>query len=79
MPSTMKPKIDLSKMQDLRCECQCPLWVQASVIKIIPGLLVGEKAPTFYPVPQDFVCVACRKPLTVHLQQLQSPVKKGDA
>lgn len=51
-------QVDLNKMDSIRCGCGCPFFHKRTVIKRIPGLLVG--APTHQFMAIDFwACEDC--------------------
>lgn len=52
--------IDLSKCDDVNCECGNGLFMQGFTLKRIPGLLIGKPTDTYKTINQ-LVCTSCLK------------------
>lgn len=55
-------RVDLSKMQDLKCPCGNAMFTQAFFIKRVPAILFGAPADDAVPVPV-FQCTKCKNVL----------------
>ncbi len=51
-------QIDLSKCDDVNCECGNGLFMQGFTLKRVPGLLIGKPNDDYVPVKQ-LVCTSC--------------------
>ena len=54
-------KVELNKMPDGRCECGHPFFVTKTIIKRIPGLMVGGTVDQYAPL-SFFACALCSLP-----------------
>jgi len=63
--------VDLNKCPDERCECGSPFFTQKTIIKRIPGLMVGKTTNEYMPV-QFLACEICGVP-HVHTTRLVVP------
>lgn len=67
------PQVDLNSMKNLECDsCSCQLFKPATVVKIVPGILVGQTETQYVPV-QIMRCDDCGAvPAQLGLDQLSS-------
>jgi hypothetical protein len=72
----MSVKMDISQCENITCECGCPYFGDAVIIKRVPGVMVGSSKDIEQPV-QIFVCASCgrpRMPWSAEPQEEKSPL-----
>jgi hypothetical protein len=59
MSEIIRPKIELSKMDQIKCEkCDCKLFTEVSMLKRVPALMTGSPQDTIVPFP-TYACKDC--------------------
>ncbi len=53
-------QVDLSKCDDVNCECGNGLFMRGFTLKRVPGLLIGQPKDNYVPV-NELVCTSCMK------------------
>jgi hypothetical protein len=55
-------RLDLSKLQDIKCPCGNGTFTQIFFLKRVPALMIGAPIDDAVPVPA-FECKKCKNPL----------------
>lgn len=56
--NNQQPNLDWKTIPEELCSCGCSYWRQETLLKNVPGLLLGTSKKTLVPLPV-FVCANC--------------------